>query len=150
MKRRQFIWDTTQSLTLFMLSPSLLTCCNQDDESIVPNGKTAIVIGAGISGLAAAQSLQQAGFTVTVLEAQDKAGGRIRTNRSLGIAFDEGASWIHGPKRNPISDLATEAGDPRSLPMTIVLSYSIAMARPIPIVPCHEPKTISTMLSKPF
>lgn len=110
MKRRQFIWDTTQSLALFMLSPSLLTCCNQDDESIVPNGKTAIVIGAGISGLAAAQSLQQAGFTVTVLEAQDKAGGRIRTNRSLGIAFDEGASWIHGPKRNPISDLATEAG----------------------------------------
>jgi hypothetical protein len=28
----------------------------------------------------------------------------------LGIAFDEGASWIHGPKGNPITNLASQAG----------------------------------------
>jgi len=35
----------------------------------------------------------------------------MRTNRSAGFAFDEGASWIHGAGRqNPIRDLASEAG----------------------------------------
>lgn len=35
---------------------------------------------------------------------------RLRTDRSLGIAFDEGASWIHGPKGNPITNLAAQSG----------------------------------------
>lgn len=69
-----------------------------------------MVVGAGISGLAAAQQLRQKGYDVLVLEAQEKVGGRIRTNRSLGMPFDEGASWIHGPRRNPIIDLAAKAG----------------------------------------
>ena len=34
----------------------------------------------------------------------------MRSNRSLGIAFDEGASWIHGITKNPIADLADKAG----------------------------------------
>ncbi len=37
-------------------------------------------------------------------------GGRLRTNRSLGVAFDEGASWIHGINGNPITALAQQAG----------------------------------------
>lgn len=60
--------------------------------------------------MAAAQKLQKNGFTVTVLEAQDLVGGRLRSNRSLGIAFDEGASWIHGVDGNPVTDLAQQAG----------------------------------------
>jgi monoamine oxidase len=39
----------------------------------------------GTSGLAAAQNLQDKGFSVTVLEAQEKVGERLRSNRSLGI-----------------------------------------------------------------
>ena len=92
-----------------MLNPALLASCNVED-GIEPNEKTVIVIGAGISGLAAAQKLRQEGFTVIVLEAQEKAGGRIRTDRSFGVAFDEGASWIHGPNGNPITNLASESG----------------------------------------
>lgn len=34
----------------------------------------------------------------------------MRTNRSLGVAFDEGASWIHGVDGNPITQLADQAG----------------------------------------
>jgi phytoene dehydrogenase-like protein len=54
--------------------------------------------------------LKEKGFTVIVLEAQEKVGGRIRTDRSLGVDFDEGASWIHGPNRNPITSLASQSG----------------------------------------
>ncbi len=63
-----------------------------------------------MAGLSAATRLQHYGFTVTVLEAQSTPGGRIRTQRSAGLPFDEGASWIHGPRGNPIKDLADKAG----------------------------------------
>ncbi|MCB1180242.1 MAG: FAD-dependent oxidoreductase, partial [Leptospiraceae bacterium] len=33
----------------------------------------------------------------------------IYTDHSLGVPFDVGAAWIHGPKGNPISDLAKKA-----------------------------------------
>lgn len=108
-QRRKFIKDTLNGLPIILLSPTLLDSCSKD-EPLELNGKTAIVIGAGISGLATAQRLKQKGFTVTILEAQEKVGGRIRTDRSLGVVFDEGASWIHGSNRNPITNIASDAG----------------------------------------
>lgn len=110
MQRRKFIKDSLAGLPLFLLTPTLLASCGKEGENIKPNGKTVIVIGAGISGLAAAKKLKQSGFTVIVLEAQERVGGRLRTNRSLGVAFDEGASWIHGPNGNPITNLASQSG----------------------------------------
>lgn len=71
-----------------------------------------VVIGAGIAGLTAARALVDAGRRVVVLEAADRIGGRVRTDRSLGIAFDLGASWIHGIDGNPIAALADAAGAP--------------------------------------
>ena len=69
--------------------------------------KDVIVIGAGISGLVAASTLVQKGANVIILEAKDYVGGRIKTNRSLGVPFEFGAGWIHGPsKENPIKNLA--------------------------------------------
>ena len=65
-----------------------------------------IVVGAGISGIAAADALQQSEYDVVVLEARDRIGGRINTDYSTGMALDLGASWIHGTKYNPISYLA--------------------------------------------
>ena len=110
MQRRKFIKDTLTGLPIILLAPSLLASCRKGDEDLNPNGKTVIVIGAGISGLAAAKKLKEKGFNIIVLEAQDKVGGRLRTNRSLGVAFDEGASWIHGIDGNPITTLAQQAG----------------------------------------
>lgn len=74
------------------------------------NGKSCVVIGAGMAGLGAARALTQAGWTVTVLEARNRIGGRIWTNRTLGYPVDMGASWIHGENRNPIAALAEEFG----------------------------------------
>lgn len=97
-----------QNTTLALIAPSLMGACKSEETT--DNNKSVIVVGAGISGLAAAQKLQDKGFRVTILEAQDKVGGRLRTNRTLGVAFDEGASWIHGITGNPITDLAEKAG----------------------------------------
>lgn len=110
MNRRKFIKDAITGLPIVLLVPSLLESCRKNDDNINPKDKTIIVIGAGISGLAASKKLKEIGFNVIVLEAQDKVGGRLKTNRSLGIAFDEGASWIHGIDGNPITSLAQEAG----------------------------------------
>ncbi len=56
-----------------------------------------LVIGAGFAGLKAAQDLQQAGETVTVLEARDRIGGRVYTNHDFAsIPVEFGAEFIHG------------------------------------------------------
>jgi monoamine oxidase len=71
---------------------------------------TVLIVGAGIAGLAAAQTLQQAGRTVTVLEGRDRVGGRIHTSDALAVPFDLGASWIHGIRGNPLTALAADYG----------------------------------------
>jgi monoamine oxidase len=109
MKRRAFLEKSFGVMPGILLSSSLLQACG--DDVITPTGKTVLVIGAGAAGLGAAKKLKEKGFTVTILESQDKAGGRIRSNRSQGFLFEEGASWIHGTqKTNPLLDLAKNAG----------------------------------------
>jgi monoamine oxidase len=77
-------------------------------------GARVIVIGAGLAGLAAARDLQAAGLDVTVVEGRDRIGGRLWTSRLWAdLPVDLGASWIHGTKGNPLTDLADEAGAKR-------------------------------------
>lgn len=54
-------------------------------------GKTVAVVGAGVSGLAAAYRLQQNGAKVTLFERNDDVGGRTRSVRKNGYTFDCGA-----------------------------------------------------------
>jgi len=68
-----------------------------------------LVIGAGISGLAAAATLQAEGYRVIVLEARNRIGGRVWTDRSWpDMPLDMGASWIQGVDGNPIAEIAAD------------------------------------------
>ncbi|CAA0814529.1 Probable polyamine oxidase 4 [Striga hermonthica] len=70
-----------------------------------------IVVGGGISGIAAARMLQNASFKVTLLESQDRIGGRIHTDYSFGCPVDMGASWLHGVcNENPLSPIIRRLG----------------------------------------
>jgi monoamine oxidase len=71
-----------------------------------------MVVGAGMSGLVVARILRDTGFPVVVLEARDRIGGRIWTDRSLGVPCDLGASWIHNAKRNPLARWCRRRGIP--------------------------------------
>ena len=55
-----------------------------------------IVVGAGASGLTAGYLLEREGFNVTILEAQDVYGGRMREAQDFAdFPIDLGAEWIH-------------------------------------------------------
>jgi monoamine oxidase len=57
-----------------------------------------IIVGAGASGLAAANRLSHFGLQVIVLEARDRIGGRVLTviDRSISLPLELGAEFLHG------------------------------------------------------
>ena len=56
-----------------------------------------LVIGAGFAGLAAATSLADKGYDVTILEKNEMTGGRARVFHADGFTFDMGPSWYWMP-----------------------------------------------------
>ncbi len=54
----------------------------------------AIVIGAGLAGLAAALKLEGEGIDTQVIEAQDRVGGRVHSMRQLGNNKEAGGTYI--------------------------------------------------------
>lgn len=81
-------------------------------SEVAEPGASLAVIGAGAAGLGAARDLSDNGFQVVVYEARDRIGGRVDTNTSLGVPIDLGASWIHGIRGNPLTDIAESLGAP--------------------------------------
>src|SRR5690606_1473778 len=65
-----------------------------------------VVVGAGLSGLTAANALLRAGRQVVVLEARSRAGGRLASHSFAdGSIVDLGGQW-HGPGQDRIIELA--------------------------------------------
>ena len=64
--------------------------CEQPDAEV-------LILGAGMAGIAAAYGLQQNGTKdFIILEAQDRIGGRMRTETFAGIHVNAGAAWMQG------------------------------------------------------
>jgi monoamine oxidase len=73
-----------------------------------------LVLGAGVSGLAAAARLTRAGFDVRVLEARERIGGRVYTLRNADVwpvPIELGAEFIQGRVPRLLA-LARAAGQP--------------------------------------
>ncbi|OUT21925.1 hypothetical protein CAS74_002909 [Pichia kudriavzevii] len=74
-----------------------------------------VIIGAGISGLAAAELLDKHKVEYVIIEARDRIGGRIETNRKGLTEYDLGASWAHDTLTNPLFDKILEDNEIHNL-----------------------------------
>jgi monoamine oxidase len=71
------------------------------------NAVDVVIIGAGMAGLCAARQLRRHGLSVVVLEARDRVGGRILSQRVGREVLDLGGQWI-GPTQDNLAALARE------------------------------------------
>src|SRR6187551_3496173 len=81
-----------------MLGLSMPTAASAADFGLPKasgNGRSVVILGAGIAGLVAAYELQQAGYKVTVLEARDRVAGRVWTVRGGDAIEQMGRSTQH-------------------------------------------------------
>ncbi len=68
-----------------------------------------LIVGGGLSGLALAKSLQDAGEDYLLLEARHRFGGRIQTCHHEAVCFDLGPAWFW-PGQPRIAALVAQLG----------------------------------------
>ncbi|MGZ6039762.1 MAG: flavin monoamine oxidase family protein [Phenylobacterium sp.] len=94
-----------------MATPAAATSAPQLPATL-GRGKRVVILGGGVAGLVSAYELERAGFTVTVLEARDRLGGRNWTLRGGSkiemegeadqtVQFADGIYMNAGPARIP-------------------------------------------------
>jgi len=88
MKRREFIKTTGAVVAGAVILPNY--------SFPKSNSKSVVIIGAGISGLAAAYKLKQNDVRITLIEARNRVGGRILTYKfdDAGLTCELGAEWV--------------------------------------------------------
>ena len=120
--RRGFIKGGLGAAGLAAAAPLLAACGDDSDDAPaagapagdppVAGDERIVIVGAGAAALAAAGELQVRGFSnVVLLEARDRVGGRIWTSTiGDGVPVELGATWIHGVRSNPVSDIVESHG----------------------------------------
>ncbi len=74
------------------------------------NRRDVLVVGAGLAGLTAARALRADGYSVQVLEARDRVGGRtVEHHLGDGVVVEAGGQFV-GPTQDHVLSLAAELG----------------------------------------
>ena len=120
--RRRFVKGGLGAAGLAAAAPLLAACGDDNDDAPaadapagdppVAGDERIVIVGAGAAALAAVDELQVRGFSnVVLLEARDRVGGRIWTSSiGDGVPVELGATWIHGVRGNPVSDIVESHG----------------------------------------
>ena len=106
-----------------------------------------VVVGAGLAGLACARSLAGHGLDVSVLEAADAVGGRVRTDRVDGFTLDRGFQVLNTayPELPRMVDL--DALELRAFDSSVAISID---GRRVPVGnPLQKPSSAATALGLP-
>jgi len=69
-----------------------------------------VIVGAGAAGVGAARRLDGTGYSVLVLEATTRVGGRAFTQTVRDMPLDLGCGWFHSAERNTWVPIAEAGG----------------------------------------
>jgi len=101
-------------LTVAATAPAAVGCRSSGRPPWEEPQVDVVVLGAGLAGLAAAHRLLERGFSVRVLEARERVGGRVRTLREpfeQGQFAEAGAIFVpgnHGVTRRYATEFGVE------------------------------------------
>nr|XP_043615083.1 protoporphyrinogen oxidase, mitochondrial [Erigeron canadensis]XP_043615084.1 protoporphyrinogen oxidase, mitochondrial [Erigeron canadensis]XP_043615085.1 protoporphyrinogen oxidase, mitochondrial [Erigeron canadensis] len=125
-----------------MASPTTTT----DDNKEKAPAKRVAVVGAGVSGLAAAYKLKLHGINVTVFEAGEIAGGKLRSISQNGLIWDEGANTMTESEPD-VSRLLDDLGlrDKQQSPLSQHKRYIVRNGKPV-LVPSNPIALIQSSL----
>ena len=101
-----------------------------------------IVIGAGMAGITAARELTRADFSVAVLEARDRIGGRIFTQEDFCDGpVEGGAEFVHGRNAATLKEVHEAGLSLRGSPQMRRTAFNLGGAtRWLPLI-CLHPET---------
>ncbi len=106
-----------------------------------------VVVGAGLSGLACARRLTEAGLQVVVLEASEAVGGRVRTDVVDGFRLDRGFQVL-----NPSYPALADTVDIQRLRLRSYLAgvvVAIGSSRHLVADPTRYPRALLSTLRAP-
>lgn len=90
------------AVVTLLSSIALTACVTTPPNSGTATSNSVVVVGGGLAGLTAAYELEQQGYRVTLLEAQDRLGGRIYTQYFPNGQFAEaGGELLDAPNIHP-------------------------------------------------